>query len=279
MPSPPLPEPASTAKASATTFTRALVRDPAESIVDGLRAVDHGAPSFEAVVKEHESYCAALKKLGVRVDVLPALPAFPDSVFVEDTSLVFPEGAILLRPGHPTRAGETPKIAPAIRDRFKTVLEMRGPGTADGGDVMTLGDRVLIGLSERTSEEGAKELIALLAQLGRKGVAVRTPPGVLHFKSDSSPLGDSTVLSTVRLAASGVFEGLKVVLVPEGEEGAANCLMINGTVLMASGFPGTVEVLRKEGYPVHELDVSEIAKVDAGLSCMSLRWREPTEAR
>lgn len=253
-------------------FDNALVRRPPRSVVEGLRAVDTGAPRYETVLAEHEAYAAALRAAGVAVEVLPPLEAFPDSLFVEDPALVFPEGAILLRPGAPSRFGETAEIAPVLRRRFARVLELPAPGYADGGDVLVTPDTVMIGLSDRTDEVGAQALVALLAEFGRKGVVVTTPPGVLHFKSDCSLLDEETVLSTRRLSVSGVFAGLKVINTPDGEEGAANALRINDRVFLGSGFPRTADLLAKAGYEVVSLATAEIAKVDAGLSCMSLRW-------
>ena len=253
-------------------FDNAIVRRPARSVVGGLRAVDIGAPRYETVLAEHEAYVVALGAAGVAVEVLPALEAFPDSIFVEDPALVFPEGAILLRPGAASRFGETAEIAPVLRRRFARVLELPEPGFADGGDVLVTPDTVMIGLSDRTDRLGAQALIALLADLGRKGVIVSTPPGVLHFKSDCSLLDEETVLSTRRLSDSGVFAGLKVINTPDGEEGAANALRINTRVFLGAAFPRTADLLSKAGYEVVPLATAEIAKVDAGLSCMSLRW-------
>jgi dimethylargininase len=254
-------------------FDRAIVREPARSIVGGLRAVDRGAPGFETVAAEHAAYVAGLEEAGVVVDRLPALEAFPDSVFVEDPALVFPEGAILLRPGAQSRSGEVAEIAPALRKHFRRVIQLPGPGFADGGDVLVTPGVVLIGLSDRTNRRGAEDLVACLGELGRTGRIVTTPPGVLHFKSDCSLLDEQTILSTRRLAASGVFEGFHLLHMPDGEEGAANALRVNDRVFVAAAFPGTADLLEGKGYHVVRLPTSEIAKVDAGLSCMSLRWR------
>jgi dimethylargininase len=254
-------------------FDRAIVREPARSVVGGLRAVDRGAPGFEEVAAEHAAYVAGLEEAGLVVDRLPALEAFPDSVFVEDPALVFPEGAILLRPGAQSRFGEVAEIAPALRKHFKRVIELPGPGFADGGDVLVTPGAVLIGLSDRTDRNGAEALVACLGELGRVARIVTTPPGVLHFKSDCSLLDEQTILSTRRLAASGVFDGLHVMHVADGEEGAANALRVNDRVLVGSAFPGTAALLEERGYRVVRLSTAEIAKVDAGLSCMSLRWR------
>jgi dimethylargininase len=253
-------------------FTDAIVRTPPRSVISGLRAVDQGAPDYDAVLSEHTAYIAALEAAGVAVDVLPAAEAFPDSLFVEDAALVFAGAAIVLRPGAPSRAGEAALIAPALKRRFARVLTLEH-GTVDGGDILATARGVFIGQSARTSAEGAKALMALLAEIGLKGQPVKTPAGVLHFKSDCSLLDEDTILATPKLAASGVFDSFRVVLTPSGEEGAANAIRVNGDVLMADAYPRTADALASLGFRIVTLATREIAKIDAGLSCMSLRWR------
>ncbi len=252
-------------------FNRAIVRAPSRSVAEGLAAVDQGRPSFAGVVREHAAYVRALEEAGLSVEILPALEAYPDSVFVEDTALVFSGAAIVLRPGAPTRLGEAGEIAPALAARFERVLHL-AEGAVDGGDVLATPRGVFIGRSARTNAQGAQALIALLADIGVPGFAVTTPGDVLHFKSDCALLDEATILATARLAASGVFEGFRVVTVPDGEEGAANAVRVNDRVLMSEGYPRAAEVLAKSGYRIALLSTREIAKVDAGLSCMSLRW-------
>ncbi len=252
-------------------FTRALVRAPSKSVTQGLRAHGGEGPTYDGVLREHRAYVAALADAGVTVEILPALEEFPDSVFIEDPALVFPEGAILLRPGAPSRLGEAEALATELTARFEETQAL-DTGFADGGDVINLGDRILIGVSSRTNETGAKRLTALLSRFGRKAEAAATPPGVLHFKSDCALIDHETVLSTPRLAASGVFEGLRIIETAPGEEQAANAVRINGVLLVAAGHPRTAEKLERLGLRIAPLDVSAIARIDAGLSCMSLRW-------
>jgi dimethylargininase len=254
-------------------FDHAIVRTPCRAIVDGLRAVDVGAPDYAKVLAEHSAYVKALEEAGVKVETLAALDAYPDSMFVEDPALVFTEGAIVMRPGASSRFGEAAEMTPTLKRLFARVLDLPSPGFADGGDILVLQDRVMIGLSDRTNETGAHALAECLKALGKTSVIVRTPPNILHFKSDCSLLDDQTVLSTKRLAAGGVFDGLKILFTPDGEEGAANALRINDRVFVGSAFPQTMAMLQNAGYSVVPLATSEIAKVDAGLSCMSLRWR------
>src|SRR5262249_11330436 len=145
-------------------------------------------------------------------------------------------------------------------------------GFVDGGDVLTTTRGVFIGRSARTSEDGARALVSLLAKIGLRGIVVSTPADVLHFKSDCTLLDAETIFPTARLAAPGLFDDFRVIIVPEGEEAAANAVRVNDRVLISEGYPRTAELLAKSGYRLVPLSTREIAKLDAGLSCMSLRW-------
>jgi len=254
-------------------FNTALLRAPAKSVARGLRAVGGEDPNFDSIASEHQSYVAALRTAGVEPIVLPALEDFPDSIFVEDPALVFPEGAILLRPGAPSRRGEADEIAPVLYENFDTVLSLPEGGTVEGGDILTTPDKVMIGHSARTNQAGAKALQRLLTELGRKSEIVTTPEDVLHFKSDCSLLDEETILATERLAQSGVFHGFDVIKVPSGEEAAANALRINDIVMVNNRHPRTIDLLDQRQYKIEPIKTDQIAIIDAGLSCMSLRWQ------
>lgn len=239
----------------------------------GLRGGDGPDPDYEALLAEHRAYADALRALGVNVEELPAAEGFPDSIFVEDPALVFAEGAILLRIGTQSRAGETALIARALESRFERVLRMQGAGHADGGDILVLPDKILIGLSKRTDREGAEELIRLLDQLDLKGEVAETPPGVLHFKTGCSLIDEETVFALPQMVHASAFAGLRVVPVPEGEEKAANKLRIHDAALVGAHFPKSREIIEALGIRTIALSVKQIGLIDAGLSCMSLRWR------
>lgn len=252
-------------------FNRAIVRLPSASVVHGLRADDGPDPSLEGIRAEHAAYVAALEAAGLAVTPLPPLEELPDAIFVEDPALVFTNGAILLRPGAPTRMAESKALEPALRERFDTLFTLE-EGHVDGGDVLFTPEKTLIGLSARTDLTGATALVGLLAQFGRRGHVVQTPPGVLHLKSACSLLDPETVLATAALAASAIFDGLRILTVPTGEESAANALRLNDTVLASAACPRTLERLDRQGFKVQALPTSELGKLDAGLSCLSLRW-------
>ncbi len=257
-------------------YTHAIVRAPGHSVVSGLRDGSGPDPDYAALVQEHHVYVETLRGLGLHVDILSEAEDFPDSLFVEDPALVFSEGAIVLNLAAPSRAGESKLIAPVLDTYFERVLHMQGPGHADGGDVLVLPDRVLIGLSGRTNRAGAEELVHLLTQLGKKATIAETPPGVLHFKTGCSLIDEETVFALPQMADCSAFAGLRVVPVPAGEEKAANKLRIRDAALISTGFPESQEIIESFGVRTIMLPTEHISRIDAGLSCMSLRWRLDT---
>jgi dimethylargininase len=249
-------------------FDRAILREPARSVVHGLRTGGE-PPRFERVLAEHRAYAGALGEAGVAVEILPALPAHPDSLFVEDPAFVLPEGAILLRPGAPSRLAEAAALAPVLARHFEHVAEV-DRGFVDGGDILVLPDVILVGLSSRTDPEGARRFVALVGELGRRARIVEPPPGLLHLKTGCALVEEAAILAVPALA--GLFPGYEVLRVPDGEAGAANLIRVNDRVLMAAGFPRTAAMLEDRGLAPVPVAAAEIARIDAGLSCMSLRW-------
>lgn len=252
-------------------FNSALLRRPGRSVVDGLTSGSGPPPTYDGVLAEHGRYAAALTEAGVAVEILDPLEDFPDSIFVEDPALVFGEGAILLRPGAASRSGEVERIAPELARRFPSV-ETLASGHADGGDVMVAPATVLIGLSSRTDREGAQSLATALGRLGRAARIVDPPQGALHLKTVASLIDEETVLTTAAGEASGLFDRFRLIVTAPGEEGAANALRVNDRLLVAGQFRRTVDRLARD-YDVVALATDHVSRIDAGLSCMSLRWK------
>ena len=252
-------------------FTHAIVRQPAKSIVKGLRAVDIGSPDYDQMICDHNDYVEALVSAGLKVISLTALDKFPDGQFVEDTALCLPEAVILMRPGAPSRLGEVCEIEPQLRDLFKAVYEIEKPGHIEGGDILVTGKEILVGRSARTNENGVSQLSEIVTPLGYVMREVFTPPEILHFKTDCSLLGPDEILSTKRLQSSGCFDGYSVINVADGEEASANAIRVNDYVIMPAGFPMTKAILEGHDYKVKVINNTECAKLDGGMSCLSLR--------
>ncbi len=258
-----------------TRFTHAITRAPGNSIVSGLRAVDTGAPDLGLMRAHHALYISVLRETGATVIELPALEAYPDSIFVEDTALCLPQGAVVMRPGAASRLGEEAEMAPHLENLYPEVLRVAGPGFIEAGDILTTEREILVGRSARTDAAGIAELTQVVARWGYTVREVMTPPGVLHFKTDCSLLDPETVLATPRLDASGCFAGYNVIHTADGEDAAANAIRFNDFVLMAAEFPRTAERLLAAGYVLRQIGNSECAKLDGGMSCLSLRFSPP----
>jgi len=256
-------------------YRRYLCRAPGDSVVRGLRGADGEDPDPERFRAQHAAYAAALAVAGGAMEVLPALEDYPDSAFIEDAALCVGDTAIALRPGAPSRAGEVAEVVPALKRHFRRVVTLDGPGTVDGGDVLVTETEAFVGLSSRTDHKGFEMLADILANLGLGTRKVPLPSGVLHLKSDCGLLDETTIFATPRLAASRCFSDYDVIETPEGEEAAANLIRVNDVVLVAKGFPQTAALLASRGYRVETVDVGEAAKLDGGLSCMSLRLQTP----
>jgi dimethylargininase len=145
------------------------------------------------------------------------------------------------------------------------------PGTLDGGDVKMVDKHFYIGLSERTTEEGAKQLISILERYGMTGSTV-TIDHTLHLKSGVSYLEQNNLLASGEFLSKQEFQKFKLISVDDDESYAANSVWINDNVLVPKGFPKTKRKVEEAGYNTIAVDVSEFQKMDGGLSCLSLRF-------
>jgi dimethylargininase len=257
-------------------FTRALVRPPGDNFAAGLTTAGLGAPDLALARGQHEAYVRTLEACGLAVTRLPADETHPDSTFVEDTALVTACGALLTRPGAESRRGEIAAVARALEVFFPAAETetTHAPGTLDAGDVCEADGHFFIGVSERTNDEGARQLADWLAWRGFTSatVDIRATPGLLHLKSGLAHLGGRRLLAVDALVGHPALAGWEVLRAPVGEDYAANCVRVNEVVLAPAGFPKAAALLRSAGLRVVALDVSEFRKMDGGLSCLSLRW-------
>lgn len=255
-------------------FTHAIVRKPCRAMVGGITsAPELGQPDFALAELQHAAYIAALKACGLEVTILEADEAFPDSCFVEDTAVITRNCAILANPGAPTRTAETQSMLPVLKRFFPEdkIEFVQAPGTLEGGDVMMVGDHFYVGRSARTNAEGIRQFIEILERHGLSGSEVPLEH-VLHLKTGINYIENNNVLVTGEFVDKPEFSQYNRIQIPENEAYAANCLWINGTVIVPEGFPTVEKLVRGAGYPAILVDTSEFRKLDGGLSCLSLRF-------
>ena len=243
----------------------ALTRPTGEELADcELTHIGRTPIDTDRASAQHEDYLDVLRSLDVRVVELPRLPGYPDAVFVEDTALVLPEVAILLRPGAESRWGEVPSVASALAD-YRQCLTMNAPATLDGGDVIIFGSRVLVGESTRSNHLGIRALAELLAPFA---YSVESVPvvGVLHLKSAATVVDEETLIASAASVDLSLLDA-KVLDVPDDEPQGANVVRIGPTLLADASAPATISMLEGLGHTVAPVRVDEFAKAEGAISC------------
>jgi dimethylargininase len=223
---------------------------------------------IDKAIQQHREYENSLRALGIRVISLPAQPDLPDAVFVEDPLVVFDEVAIVTRMGALSRRAESETLAAAISP-FRRVRRLAEPATLEGGDVLRAGREVFVGLSSRTNEAGIAQLAAEVEPLGYRVHAVEVT-GCLHLKAACCSIGDNAILANRSWVDVAPFRGFSIVDVPENEPASANVLRIGGTVLMAAAHRETAGILRSRGLEIRTVDISELMKAEAAITCSSV---------
>ena len=252
-------------------FSKAIVKKPCKSITKGITSSNLGLPDYSTTLEQHKNYVEALKNCGLEVIIMEADENYPDSTFIEDTALLTQNCAIIMRPGAQSRRGEIIAIAELIKNHFKNIEAISKPGTVEAGDVMMVGSHYYIGISERTNETGADQLIGILSRYGMSGSKVKLNK-ILHLKTGLSYLENNHLVISGEFLNHKEFDKFNKIIIDTNESYAANCIWVNDTVIIPAGFPKVKSAIEQAGYKTSVVDVSEFQKLDGGLSCLSLRF-------
>lgn len=252
-------------------FKKAIVRIPGKSLINGLSTAGLGLPDYDLALRQHKNYIEALKKCGLEVIILQPNEKYPDSTFVEDVALLTKECAIITNPGALSRRGETTEIKIVLKDHYSNIEEIKGPGTVEAGDIMMVDSHFYIGLSERTNEEGANQIIGFLEKYGMTASLVKLDK-VLHLKTGLAYLENYNLVACGEFLTKEDFKKFNILEINEDESYAANCIWVNDNVIIPKGYPNAHKTIMSAGYNIIEVDVSEFKKLDGGLSCLSLRF-------
>jgi dimethylargininase len=246
----------------------ALTHLPSPNMADCLRM--HAGPSIDRdlALQQHAGYRRMLERCGAVVETLDANRHLPDCVFIEDTAIILDEIAILCSMGHPSRRDEPAGIEPHIR-RHRDVRRIDLPATIDGGDVLRVGRRLIVGLSGRTNTAAIKGLQDAVRHYGYEIDPVAVT-GCLHLKSACTALPDGTLLANAGWLDANALRQYRIVRVPDDEPDAANVALVGETVCAAAGHAQTKDLIRGLGFRVETADLSEFAKADGCVTCLSL---------
>ena len=191
-------------------FTKAIVREPCKNIVNGITSADLGIPDYIKAMAQHKQYVNALIKCGLDVIILKPDEKYPDSTFIEDTALLTPKCAIIMRPGAKSRRGETEAVFDLLKTHFSIIEEIKPPGTIEGGDIMMVRSHYYIGISGRTNKDGANQLIKILNKYGLNGSTIKLS-NILHLKTGLAYLENNNLLTDVRQIAQMDVSNLEII--------------------------------------------------------------------
>ena len=247
----------------------ALTREVSPTITECALTFHQRQPiDLDLARAQHRVYGDCLRRHGFTVLVAPPAPDLPDAVFVEDAAVVVEELAVLTAPALPARRAEVPSMAEALAP-YRTLARIVGDATLEGGDVLRLGRTLFVGRTQRTNQEGIDQLATLLRPHGYAVVAVEVK-GCLHLKSACSAIGPQTILANRSWFDPRPFADYQIVEIAGDEPGAANALLLGETVILPTSFPRTRALLEERGFTVESLDVSELQKAEAALTCCSV---------
>ena len=237
-----------------------------------LSFIDREPIDLPTAQEQHHAYEKLLGKLGARVISLPAEPDLPDSMFVEDPAIVLDELAVILPLGTKTRRHEAPSLAEAL-SQFRKLEYISLPGTLEGGDILRIGRKLFVGLTQRSNAEGIRQLAAILAPHSYEVIAVPVT-GCLHLKSAVTCLARNTLLANRAWFDPAPFAGHEWIDVDPAEPHAANALALGGTIIFPASFPRTRARIEARGFSVTSIDISELQKTESGLTCSSLLFED-----
>ncbi len=218
--------------------------------------------------RQHAAYVAELEALGCRLAWLPALPEHPDGVFVEDTAVIVPELTVITRPGAVSRRKEVESVAATLASQTR-LARVREPGTLEGGDVLRIGRALYVGMSARSNADGIAQLAAALAPFDYsvQGVPMQ---GCLHLKSAVTCIAPDSILVNPQWVDPALFGARQIIEVAADEPFGANTLTVSGVTLVSADYPRTQKILEAAGVATRALEVTELHKAEAALTCMSL---------
>lgn len=261
------------------TPSHAILRELSPEFSESLKQHEPHEPIDVGLAqKQHENYVRIVKELVGESTILPSAPHHPDSNFIEDTAIIVGRRAVISRMGARSRRGEEEAVRKVLqRFPFEEIHEMTPPATMDGGDILSTGKHLFVGLSSRTNEAAVKQLEEFFSH--EISVVALPVEGSLHLKSLMTLLTENVLVvsddSEGRKLAALLHErapSYEFLFVPDRV--AANVVRIGDHLLIQSGFESSEAVLRaraqKEGLEVVSLEMSELIKADGALTCGSL---------
>lgn len=230
--------------------------------------------NMKRAMKQHQLFVETMKSNGVDVYKLPAIEKFPEQVFTRDIGFTIGETVFVSRMGSNIRDGEEKVLRNWLLEHQISLSLIEGD-RIEGGDVIVHGDTVYIGVSGRTSEETIQELQSQLPHMNV--ISIPFDPIFLHLDCVFNILSEKDALIYRHAFEEKDYQRLAekfdVIEVDKDEQFTmgTNVLSIGHKKVLSLPVNENVNAkLRKRGYEVLEVDISEIIKSGGSFRCCTM---------
>jgi N-dimethylarginine dimethylaminohydrolase len=267
------------------TLRAVLLRKPGaeiENVKDPELYRWHDIMKPEKAREQHDALAEAFRSNGVTEHYVERMRKDkPNALFMRDTVLMTPEGAIVGRQSLECRRGEERYAAEALAALGVPIVRtISGTGIFETACCLWVdAGTVIIGTGNRANMEGFRQVLEVLRPMGvEQFLHLQIPYGYAHIDSIVSFVDRKTAIIDPSRIPWDVWNalkemGVKILEAPSPEETqnlALNLVALApGHVLMASGNPQTKKFLEKHKIQVSEINISELFKGWGSIHCMT----------
>ena len=228
----------------------------------------------DLAVAQHQKFEQTLRNAGVEVIKLPPSKDLPEQVFTRDIGFTIGNQLFVSEMANPIRQGEEEVLAQWLKDN-KFSYHNLSDHSIEGGDVIIDGNRVFIGISDRTCKKAIQNLQKELPDY--EILPIPFNPKYLHLdcvfnilsSKDALIFPDAFDPKVVNLLSSMY----QLIEVSESEQFSmgTNVLSIGQNRVLSLPVNRDVNYqMRQHGYEVLEVDFSEIIKSGGSFRCCSM---------
>lgn len=252
----------------------ALVCSPADTVARALRMQDLGQVDVPLLHAQHADYVSALQSFDTITISMPPQKEYPDSTFVEDPAVNIGNRLLVIaRLRNPARRGEEKLMERALTPLFARmpIARIKPPGFVEGGDVLVGNGTLYIGISKRTNADGAEQLARIAHdQCKWKSKIIPIPASYLHLKGEVTFHHRGNFITVSEEIVEHFKDSkCKLLVTPQEERFAGNCISYNSAILVHANCKKTIKLLKRNKLAPRPIDLSEFAKIDGAMTCLS----------
>jgi dimethylargininase len=235
-----------------------------------------GHISHPKALRQHQQLRGIYKRHGYKVELLPRSWKYVAGTFTQDTAFVAGDQALLTNCMSAWRTKEArhrSHLRKVLEKYVYVVGQMGLPAELDVGEVVKTDTEYIVGVATKAGRAGVRQIRERLDL----DLPIRTAKRngwdyVPHLGSGLSYLGYGWLLASKWLKGYPFLSRYKVIWTsPHEEDDGANVVRLaDGCLIASADAPDTVARLRKRGWDVETVGLSEYNKANGHISCLSI---------